>query len=289
MLSALTVQAQEVAHQTQAASGFFFLQSLTIILREGIEAALLLALMLTCLTATGYHRFRKHVVWGAAAGVIFGVMTWWIVRFALRISPLQQEALEGITSLLAAAVLFSVSFWVIYQVDIRHWKRYIQSRAEQALITGSGFSLASSAFLAVYREAVETVLFYEVLWSRSNSRQVAILMGLATGAVVLAVTVVAMFRFGLHIPLKPFFVITGLLLGVLAFVFAGYGVRELQAIGWIKITPLDWMIVLPLLEIRSTLESLGLQLGILLSFLIGWFSLTQLAPGSAAVSTAQAT
>lgn len=270
-LQYLVTEAQEALAGIQAEAGFAFIQSMVIILREGIEAALLLAVMLTYLAAAGHQHLRKYVTGGAAAGILAGFATWIAAKTVLQLSALQQEALEGMTSLLAATVLFSVSLWMIHQLDIRRWKGYIQRRAEHALSTGSGFALASAAFLAVYREAVETVLFYEALWTRSDAIQSSIVIGFITGTAILAVLVVLMFKFGLRLPLKQFFGLTGITLGLLAFMFAGYGVRELQAIGWIKETPLDWMVRIPLLEVWPTLESCALQFGILLSFLIGWF------------------
>ncbi|MDA2924079.1 hypothetical protein MYX65_05380 [Acidobacteria bacterium AH-259-L09] len=111
---------------------------------------------------------------------------------------------------------------------------------------------------------------------RSESAQDSILTGFAAGTALLLLLVFLMFRFSLRIPLKQFFAITGVLLGLLAFVFAGYGVRELQAVGWIKETPLKWMVRFSPMEVRPTLESSALQFGILLSFLIGWFQLGKL-------------
>ena len=272
-LRAVLGRSREALEDSEAESGFAFLQSLTIILREGIEAALLLGLMVTYLAVSGYGRLRKYVGLGAAAGILLGIVTWWVFQVILAFSPLQQEALEGITSLLAAAVLFSVTFWVIQQIDIRNWKEYIRKKAEEAVGTGRGLTLASVAFLVVYREAVETVLFYQALWMRSSEAQTAVVLGFISGTAVLVALVFLMFKFGVRIPLKPFFSLTGLLLGLLAFVFAGYGVRELLTIGWIKETPLLWVGSLPLLEIRPTLETCVLQFGILASILIGWLLL----------------
>ena len=269
----LTRLAREALRDTETVWGFALVQSLAIILREGMEAALLLALMVTYLVAAGYRQLQKYLVVGVATALVLGIITWWMTQLALGISPLQQEALEGMTSLLAAAVLFSVSFWAIRQVDIRNWKEYIRKKADQAMGTGSGFALAAVAFLVVYREAVETILFYQALWMRSEGAQGAVLMGFVVGTLILLSLVVLMFQMGLRIPLKPFFAITGVLLGTLAFVFAGYGVRELQTIGWVKETPLEWMVDLSVLEIRATLETCALQLGILLSFLMGWLQL----------------
>ena len=272
-LQELMTLAGQTISDSESASSFAFVQSLAIILREGMEAALLLAVMVTYLAAAGYRQLQKYVVMGVLAAIVLGILTWWMIQIVLGISPLQQEALEGMTSLLAAAVLFAVSFWAIRQVDIRNWKEYIRQRAEQAIGTGSGLALASVAFLVVYREAVETILFYEALWMRSESAGGAIVMGFVLGTLVLLSLVFLMFKVGLRIPLRPFFAITGVLLGMLAFIFAGYGVRELQTIGWIKETPLEWMVRFSILEVRATLETTALQLGILLSFLMGWLQL----------------
>ncbi|MEE8348956.1 MAG: FTR1 family protein [Acidobacteriota bacterium] len=256
-------------------TGVTLLQSMTIILREGIEAALLLGLMVTYLAISGYGRLQKYVGLGTVAAILMGIVTWWVFQVILTFSPLNQEALEGITSLLAAAVLFSVTFWVIQQIDVRNWKEYIRKKAEEAVGTGRGLTLASVAFLVVYREAVETVLFYQALWIRSSGAQGAVVVGFVTGTVILAVLILLMFKFGVRIPLKPFFSLTGILLGLLAFIFAGYGVHELQEIGWIKETPLLWMGSFSMLEIRPTLETCVLQFGILASILIGWLLLNR--------------
>jgi high-affinity iron transporter len=257
----------------RSAAGFAFFQAAAIILREGIEAALLLGVMLTYLTVVGYRSLRRHVLWGGLAGVLLGVITWAVAQTLIEISPLHREALEGLTSLLAAAVLFSVSLWIIHNADVQRWKNYIRSRAESAIGAGparAGFALAFAAFLAVYREAFETVLFYQVLWMKEPAGHAGIAAGFIAGAIVLAVVMVALFRFGMRIPLKPFFAATGAMLGALVFVFAGYGIRELQNIGWIKETLLPVEIQWRLLEIHPTVEGVGLQFAVLLAFLLGW-------------------
>jgi high-affinity iron transporter len=256
---------------SEAAWSFAFVQSLTILLREGIEAALLIAVLITYLVANGYSQLRKYVTAGALSGIALGGLTWMAARFFIEISQFQQEALEGLTSLLAASVLLSVSLWIIHNIDVQRWKMYIRSKAEKALGAGSGVALATVAFLAVYREAFESVLFYQALWLRSTTVQSGVVLGFLFGCVLLTLLITLIFKFGLRIPLKSFFGFTGLLLGFLAFVFAGYGVRELQNIGWLKETFLPWDFKWSLLEIHPTIEGLALQFGILLSFLLGWF------------------
>jgi high-affinity iron transporter len=271
-LRSLTEEARRSLEGSRSGFGFAFLQSAAILLREGIEAALLVALLLSYLSAAGHPELKRYTLGGALGGVAAGLLTWLAARYLVEGSTLQREALEGITSLLAAAVLFSVSFWIIHHADLKRWKSYIEGRARTALGAGSGLALASVSFLAVYREAFETVLFYQALWLRAGARAAgAIALGLIFGAVALFVVVVLMFRYGKRIPLKPFFAVTGVLLGLLSLAFAGYGIAELQKIGWIQETPLPWVPYVPFLELQPTLEGLGLQLGIFLSFVLSWF------------------
>ena len=102
---------------------------------------------------------------------------------------------------------------------------------------------------------------------------------------ILLAIIVLMFRYGKRIPLKPFFAITGILLGVLSLVFAGYGIAELQKIGWIQETPLAWVPYIPFLELQPTVEGLSLQLGIFLSFVLSWFYTGAKRPMSEAPAT----
>ena len=257
-----------------------FLQSLTIILREGIEAALLVGLLLGYLTRVGRKELRVYVYWGCLGGGIAGLLTWLAGR-QLLVSAGHREALEGITSLLAAAVLFWVSLWIFHNLDVQRWKVYMHKQASRAVSAGSGWFLAFAAFLAVYREAVETALFYQALWLRSGDLTGMVIFGFAAGMLLLLGFVVIWLKLGIRLNLKLFFVISGILLGTLSVIFAGYGVRELQNIGYLQETSLDWMIALPFFEIWPVREGLILQLGIVLSFLLGW----QVARRRAAVAT----
>ncbi len=256
---------------SQVETSLVAVQSLTIILREGLEAALLVALMLTYLVASGNARLRRHVYTGVATGLGAGVALWAGSRLFLSVTPFHQAALEGFSSLLAAAVLFSVSFWMLHKIDLRKWKSFIRAQAEKALGTGSGFALGFAAFLAVFREAFETVLFYQVLLTRYEAARSVIALGFVLGAVALVLIVYLMFRFSARLPLKPFFSLSGLLFGMLAFTFAGYGVRELQNAGLLSETVLPFDLSWNFLEIHPTFEGVVLQLGLLFSFLMGWF------------------
>src|SRR5206468_3423101 len=93
------------------------------------------------------------------------VLTAVLVELLFQFTPVQREALEGVTMLLAAAVLFYVSYWLLSKIEAAKWNAFVKGRMEEALRAGSGFALASVAFLAVYREGFETILFYQALFT----------------------------------------------------------------------------------------------------------------------------
>jgi high-affinity iron transporter len=169
--------------------------------------------------------------------------------------------------LLAAAVLFFVSYWLISKAEADKWQRYIQGKVKTALSRGSGWALAGAAFLAVFREGVETVLFYEALLGTAEGAEGMVVAGFAGGVVALAFVYLLFLRFGMRIPIRPFFFGTSVLLYYLAFVFAGRGVAELQEGGLISTTPTAAVPQVDLFGIHPTVEGLLVQ-GLLLACLL---------------------
>jgi high-affinity iron transporter len=142
--------------------------------------------------------------------------------------PASRELIEGATMLIAVAVLFSVSYWLISKVEAAKWQQFIKEKVSTALDHGGGRALAFVAFLAVYREGAETALFYQALFNEGPHVVVPISLGIAAGGIALAVIFTLFYRFGVRIPLRPFFSVTSVLLYYMAFVFMGKGIRELQ-------------------------------------------------------------
>ena len=241
-----------------------FGQSVLLMVREGFEAILILAALLAFLTKAGAPERRRDVARGALWAVAASLGTWVLVEWLLRISAAQREALEGATMLLATLVLFGVSYWLLSKIESARWTAFVRRRMAGALARGSGLALASVAFLAVYREGLETILFYQALFASAGAGAPAVVAGMVAGALALAALYVAIERFGLRLPTRPFFALTSAVLYYMAFVFAGKGVAELQGAGLIGISPLDWAPRVPALGVYPTVESLALQ-GVLLA------------------------
>jgi len=267
LLSALERAERLVADKSSSAN--LVMQSFVLLLREGFEAILIVAALMAFLAKAGATERRRDVAKGALAAVAASVLTAVLVELLFQITPVQREALEGVTMLLAGAVLFYVSYWLLSKIEAAKWTAFVKGRMEEALRAGSGFALASVAFLAVYREGFETILFYQALFTSTGASggTSAVLAGMLAGAVALVAVYVAITRFGVKVPLKPFFGVTSAMLYYMAFVFAGKGIAGLQEAGIVTTTVVEWAPRLPVFGIYPTVQSLALQ-GLLVLLLV---------------------
>lgn len=257
-----------VLELTQAPSGAWaaFFQSFLIILREGVEAILVVGAVVAFLIRTG-NRNRLRGIWiGCALAIAASAATAVILHTVLRALPATREIIEGVTMLVAVAVLFSVSYWLISRVEAARWQQFIREKVESALSHGGSRALALVAFLAVYREGAETALFYQALFNEGTQVMLPIALGIVVGSAVLAVIFTLFYRFGVRIPLRPFFAVTSVLLYYMAFVFMGKGIRELQEGNAVPITLLPGFPEIPALGIFATVETVLAQLVLLLLF-----------------------
>ena len=242
--------------------------SFFLMLREGFEAILVVAALMTFLAKAGEAERRREVARGAWLAVAASLITWVVVELLFRVTPGQREVLEGITMLVATAVLFYVSYWLLSKAQVARWNAFVKDKVQSALTSGSGFALSAVAFLAVYREGFETILFYKALFtSAGGAGTLPVTAGLVAGAAALVAVYVVIDRLGMRVAMKPFFAVTGAMLYYMAFVFAGKGVAELQSGGLLPLTVIDGAPRLPVLGIYPTLESLLVQ-GVLLALAV---------------------
>jgi high-affinity iron transporter len=162
----------------------------------------------------------------------------------------------------------------------------VKGKVQEALSSGSALALVSVAFLAVYREGFETMLFYKALFvaAGAGAGVMPVVAGMAVGSVVLVVAYLAINRFGVRLPLKPFFGVTSAFLYYMAFVFAGKGIAELQEGGLVGTTIVPWAPRIPALGVYPTVESLALQAVLLLLFLFALAWTFVIAPRRLAVT-----
>ena len=243
-----------------------FVQSFLIILREGFEAILVIGAVVAFLLKTG-HRERLRDIWiGVALGLLASGVTAVVLKTVLGAMPASREIIEGLTLLVAVAVLFSVSYWLISRVEAAKWQQFIREKVNTALTHGGGKALAFVAFLAVYREGAETALFYQALFDEGPRVALPISLGIVFGFAALAVIFTLFYRYGVRIPLRPFFSVTSVLLYYMAFVFMGKGIRELQEGNAMPITLIPGFPHIEALGFYPTWQTLLAQLLLLALF-----------------------
>lgn len=261
--------AEEKMQTSSISPGVGFISALGILVREGVEAILILAAIIAFLIKTGRRDALPYIHAGWIASLLLGIATWFMASYVVEISGAGREMTEGVTALLASAILLYVSFWLLNKVHVQRWKHFIESKVRGALKNSTLWMLAVVAFIAVYREVFETVLFYQALWAQTGpGGGSAILAGVGAGALILVVLAWGIFRLGMRLPLRLFFGVSSGLLYVLAVVFAGKGVAALQEAGKLPVAAINFPQI-DVLGIYPNLQSLGLQFLLVAIALIG--------------------
>lgn len=253
-----------VAPFTEVASSYGIFDAAAILLREGLEALLVIVALLAFLRRSGNSDKRGWIWAGGAAGVLASVGAGFALQavFSAASAGQNREIVEGVTGLVAAAMLFYVAYWLHSKVSLSAWKRYIDERTGEALAGGSLLGLALLAFLAVFREGAETVVFYLGIAPSISLRD--LLAGFGIGAAALVVIAMLMLVFSVRLPLRLFFRVAGLLVYYLGFKFVGTGIHALQVAGVLRSDPAP-VPVIPVLGIYPTWETLLPQLALLIA------------------------
>lgn len=207
-----------------------FIWALGIILREGLEALIIIVAIVSYLVQSG-NKKRLSIVYSALwSGVFLSFVTAFFISWIFKEQAGQsRELLEGITMLVAVALLFYVGFWLLSNAQNKKWANYVKTQAVEAISNNSAKTLWFSVFLAVYREGAETILFYQALLfdAKTSIDYSFIFIGLGSGLVILVILYYLLKAGALKIPVKQFFYITSYIIFYMVFVFTGKGIGEL--------------------------------------------------------------
>ena len=214
-------------------------QAFLILIREGLEALLVVAAVIAYLIKSGNKRFAKWIYLGVLAGLAGSGLIAVLFTFLFGGSGPIQEISEGVCALIAMLMLLWTSNWMLNKSSVEAWNRYIRTKTETAVTSAQrkadagesvGFgmivSLAMLSFLAVFREGAETVIFYESIYSMSQDAHGMWIGGIAAAVVLLVIFLILRFT-SVKIPIGPFFLVTSILMAVLVVIFAGGGIHAL--------------------------------------------------------------
>ena len=259
ILKMLHEDANELDGKKESGWSVFF-ASFIIIFREGLEAILVIAAISAYLVRSDNKPMLKVVYLSSLFAVFASVLAAIALHTIVGLSGANQEIMEGAAMLLATVVLFFISNWMLSKSESKAWKNYVEGKVQSAVSTGSSFALGFAAFLAVFREGAETIIFYQAMLADAKDHMDMVWYGLGVGTIVLTLVFIVI-RFGsVKLPLKPFFICTSALMYLKAIAFAGGGVKELQEADIISVTPVDFVHSVEVLGIYPTVETLVPQL-----------------------------
>lgn len=259
----------EASLSPDAASGLStFLGAATILLREGLEALLIVVAMIAFLRKAERMEVMPYVHAGWVGALAAGFLTWVVATWVIGISGASRELTEGFGSVFAAIVLLSVGIWMHGKAQADQWQHYIREKMAKALSGSSAWLLFGLAFIVVYREVFETILFYAALWNQDNGGMV--LAGALSACALLAVIAWAMLRYSRRLPIGKFFSYSSWLMAALTVVLAGKGISALQEAGIIGIAPLGSVPRVSLVGLFPTTQTVAAQLLMIAVLAIGF-------------------
>jgi high-affinity iron transporter len=261
--------ADRLLSESTLSNATLFSASLVILLREGLEALLVVIALVTVLVRTGRRDGLRYVHLGWVTALVAGVASWAAAQSLVSISGASREVMEGVAALLAAVVLLYVGIWMHSKTHAAQWQAYIQQHINSHLTAGTLWGLALLAFIAVYREVFETVLFYQALLTQAAASQYSsVLSGFVAGTAFLAVLAWSLVRYSVKLPVAKFFSVTTYLLLALAFILMGKAMSALQEADIIGITPLPVSFEFDWVGVKSTWQGILAQLSVLVVFLV---------------------
>jgi len=236
------------------------LNSGSILLREGLEAMLIIAALAAFLIKANASERVRWLYAGALAAVVASIGGAFV--FALYFNGAHDDRFEAAVMAVAAALMLYMSGWLFLKQNPAAWQAGLKRAAERAIGTGTALSFASLAFLAVFREGAETVLFLHAAARTAGGWSAGLVSGLVGAAVMLVGLFIAMEWLALKLPLRALFVATSAFLFVMALRFIGFTIQELQEQAIVPVHPAplpDWVAQL---GFNATWEALGAQIAI---------------------------
>jgi high-affinity iron transporter len=252
-----------------------FGQSFTLLLREGLEAVLLLAALFGYLQTTEQgDKYRRPILYGVGVAIAATVVAYFAVDAIFAALPFGREVLEAIVGLFAVVVLFYVSFWLAARLEQRRWLEFLRARVWKAVSIGSTTSLALIGFTSVFREGFETVLFYQAMLSFSAGLQIWVLLGVVAAAVVLAAVAYAVLKLGRVLPVRTFLSVAVIVVMATSIAMVGNAMRALQESAIIDVHFLDGWPNLPIFLAQATgyyptVPSILAQAALILIYVVG--------------------
>lgn len=251
---------------------FSFLISSSILLREGLEAVLIIITILSLLKSLHANKAILWVHSGWIAAVAIGLASWFFTGWLISFGAQNRELMEAFGAMLAVIILVYVGFWLHKKTEAKKWKAFIEERIVKMLDQGKLFTLAFISFIVVFREAFESVLFLSSMQLQVDDKsRPGIWLGALSAICIVLLVSNLLLKFSVKIPVKNLFQYSAIIIMILAVVLAGQSVHAFQESGWISVSTVRLNFHSSILGIYPTIQTYLAQLTVLTLILILWF------------------
>ena len=258
---AMLRQAEEMMQDKKLNYWLSFALSASIMLREGLEAFLILALILALIRSSGLKKAIPWVHGGWITAILLGVAGWFFSDWVIGISGKNREIMEGMISLVAVIVLAFVGFWLHDHSHAKNWKKFIEEKISKQLKKDKMFGIAFFSFMVVFREAFESVLFLQAISLETQpEHQSSIGLGVLAAFALIALFAILFVKYAKKIPVRQLFRYSAWVITLLALILIGKGVHSIQEAGWLSITGFPVSVSVDWLGIYPTIETVAAQI-----------------------------
>lgn len=269
---ALIHQADEMMKENELSYWLTFIIAASIFLREGVEAFLVLAVVLALIRSAGAKKALPWLHGGWITAVIMGIAGWFLSDYIIQFGGKNREIMEGLVALFAVVILLWAGFWLHSKTSASKWQHFIKHKIGGYLQNEKMFGLAAFSFMVVFREAFEVILFLQAInFDATEETRSAIGLGVAAAVVCIAIIAYVFLKYSKMIPVRQLFKYSSWLIVLLAIILVGKGVHALQESGWISINSVSSMFRLDWLGIFPTVETLLAQIGVIVLIIIAYF------------------
>ena len=240
----------------QGDSDYTLWDAALILLREGLEALLIIMALVSFLEKSGQKTMRKWIYVGAFVGILLSAVAAVLMSTFFQSATIDtsRELMEGYIGLLAAAMMIGVGIWLHSKSSVTSWNRYISKQMGNAISSGSVFAMAAISFLSVFREGAETLVFYAGIAPKMETSQ--FVLGIVVAILILAIFAFVLFKASGKIPIHKFFAVATVLIYVLAFKIIGVSLHTLQLRDSVSTTIVDGLPVVSIIGFYPTVETM---------------------------------
>jgi len=264
-------QAQSLLNNQDYSFWFTFMMAGSILLREGLEAVLIILVIISVLKSMGANRSLKFVHGGWIIALFLGIISWFFAESLIQMSSLQREMMEGIGSLIAVGMLLYIGFWLHNKTHASQWTKFVKEKITRLVDEKNQWGLAFLAFVVVFREAFESVIFLSSISIKSTAvGDSGILAGSVSALLLVFLLAFVIIKFSKRLPIQSVFKYSAFIMALLAVILAGKGIHEFQEAGYLSIYSLSHLPDLPILGLYPTLFTIIAQAIIAMSIVALW-------------------